>query len=148
MHADAPRCAQCPTCTMTMLTPAETFLHDYIHMQPQRDQGPCASDFTITRLPCALYFAVAQAMQAYADSHQRSTSSDRAQASEVHNARDCSGDEDEGYVADEPDESDDMALFEQAMRDCGLNEQQTWCSLGGTEHCAYRCPFQGALRQR
>ena len=58
----------CSTCGGLLATPAEAWLHQYVHGQ-QYDgwRSPATS---IVRLPFALYPAVAQALQAYADAEQ------------------------------------------------------------------------------
>lgn len=52
----------------------------------------------------------------------------------------------QGFASADDDEDRERAALEDAMRDCGLIEALAWCSMGGTEHCAFRCPFRGSLK--
>ena len=51
---------------------------------------------------------------------------------------DCQGDDE--YYETASDE------IERAMQDCGMLENGR-CTLEGTEHCSFRCPFRHELRQ-
>ena len=57
---------RCSQCGAIMKTPAEAWLHAYVHRQTWEGWG--RADGEITQLPFALYPAVAKAMHAYAES--------------------------------------------------------------------------------
>lgn len=48
----------------------------------------------------------------------------------------------------EPDDYDndpDEDEHEEALLNCGLDEEG-FCSLAGTEHCDFECPFRGEMK--
>ena len=59
----------CSVCKTILATPADAWLHQYIHAQPLT--WGYSTALSIVRLPFALYPAVAQAVQAYADAEHR-----------------------------------------------------------------------------